>query len=87
MQNRIVKAHYQNLYLSTAETLVCQSQSPDLYLTITYTSDLKCTKVKDIGYKFIQCFTMVEENFQFKRSEMHQNQGYWVQVYSMLHHG
>ena len=30
---------------------------------------------------------MVEENFQFKRSQMHQNKGFFVKSHSVFHHG
>ena len=36
------------------------------------------------GYKLIQYFTMVEENFQFKISEMHQNEGLRVKTQMMV---
>ena len=108
MQNRIVIAHYQNLYLIKAETLVCQSPSPDLIpeiwnvpkwrilgknsfntslesKKIFNSRDLKCTRIKDFGQTLIQYFTMVEENFQFKRSEMHQIPGFLAKTRSILH--
>ena len=30
---------------------------------------------------------MVEENFQFKGSETHQNEGFWVKTHLIIHHG
>ena len=32
-------------------------------------------------------FTMVEEDFQFKRSQMHQNERFLVKFHSVFHHG
>ena len=48
---------------------------------------LKSSRIKDFGYKHIQYFTMVAENFQFKRSEMPQNEGFLAKAHSIIQDG
>ena len=42
--------------------------------------------MKNFGLDLLQYFTMVEENLKFKCPKTHQNEGFWVEAHSILHH-
>ena len=67
-------------------TTYLRMSSPWLKKILDY-DDLKCPRMKDLIHLSRHIFTMVEENFGFRWSEMPKNEGFDQLISKYLHHG